>query len=235
MTTYSGDPNGSAVLPGVGVPVLGRGRHRNMQRGACFMEYASYLAGEPWSDHPACTHPLLALIAREVNDETSSAGRPALAPLIPSVIGLTTDDPHLPPELVARCARLVLPAVSKQYQRVLAVALLTAEYALAELDGRPRDDVRLPSRQALHSSPAATRWATNYLASHPDHLGIAYAHRTAPLALAGAIRAITDFRIPSADALLHRLLVDSIEECSRYALDADESTRAADLIPALAT
>ncbi len=28
------------------------------------MELASYLAGERWSDHPACTHPLLAEAAR---------------------------------------------------------------------------------------------------------------------------------------------------------------------------
>ncbi len=35
------------------------------------MELASYLAGERWSDHPACTHPLLAAVARDVNDYTS--------------------------------------------------------------------------------------------------------------------------------------------------------------------
>jgi len=50
------------------VPVLSRGKHRNPRKGACFMEMASYLAGEPWSDHPACTHPLLAAMARGVND-----------------------------------------------------------------------------------------------------------------------------------------------------------------------
>ena len=42
------------------LPVLSRGKHRNPRKGACFMELASYLAGERWSDHPACTHPLLA-------------------------------------------------------------------------------------------------------------------------------------------------------------------------------
>ena len=48
---------------------------RNPRKGACFMEYASYLAGEDWSDHPACTHPLLAAIARHVNDCTTDAAR----------------------------------------------------------------------------------------------------------------------------------------------------------------
>ena len=40
------------------VPILSRGKHRNPRKGACFMEMASYLAGERWSDHPRCTHPL---------------------------------------------------------------------------------------------------------------------------------------------------------------------------------
>jgi len=49
------------------MPVLSRGKHRNPRRGACFMEMVSFLAGERWSDHPACTHPLLAEMARLVN------------------------------------------------------------------------------------------------------------------------------------------------------------------------
>ena len=42
------------------VPNLSRGKHRSSRRGACFMEMASYLAGERWTDHPRCTHPLVA-------------------------------------------------------------------------------------------------------------------------------------------------------------------------------
>ena len=61
------------------VPVLSRGKHRSPRQGACFMELASYLAGERWSDHPACTHPLLAALARDVNDYSSDAGRSRLA------------------------------------------------------------------------------------------------------------------------------------------------------------
>ena len=70
-------------------------KRRNPRQGACFMELASYLAGERWSDHPACTHSLLASVARLVNDHTSDEGRPRLAELIPSVIGLTGDDLHI--------------------------------------------------------------------------------------------------------------------------------------------
>ena len=59
------------------VPILSRGKHRNPRKGACFMEMASFLAGERWSDHPRCTHPLLASVARLTNDLTSDAERTA--------------------------------------------------------------------------------------------------------------------------------------------------------------
>lgn len=77
------------------IPMLSRGKHRGPRTGACFMELASYLAGERWSDRPACTHPLLAAVARDVNDYTSDTGRAQLAGLIPSVIGLTGEDLHI--------------------------------------------------------------------------------------------------------------------------------------------
>src|SRR5215211_5029994 len=39
------------------MPQLSPGGHRSPRKGACFMELASYLAGERWSDPPGCTHP----------------------------------------------------------------------------------------------------------------------------------------------------------------------------------
>ena len=65
------------------MPILSRGKHRNPRRGACFMEMASFLAGERWSDHPRCTHPLLATLARLVNDNLSDQLRPKLIPMLP--------------------------------------------------------------------------------------------------------------------------------------------------------
>jgi len=144
------------------LPVLSRGRHRNPRKGACFMEYASYLAGAAWSDHPDCTHPLLALVAREVNDETSDAARVHLVPMIPSVIGVVPDDPRVAPALVARCVPLVLPVVSWRFQPTLAAALLTAEHVLSGAESYEEDaplvlagtiravsDFRVPEGDAL--------------------------------------------------------------------------------------
>jgi hypothetical protein len=91
------------------------------------MELASYLAGERWSDHPASTHSLLASLARLVNDHTCDQGRPHLAELIPSVIGLTGDDLHIDALITLRCATIALPVAAADRQRVLAVSVLVCE------------------------------------------------------------------------------------------------------------
>ncbi|GAA1587159.1 hypothetical protein GCM10009789_45870 [Kribbella sancticallisti] len=152
-----------------GVPVLSVGSHRHAQQGACFMEYASYLAGEKWSDHPSCTHSLLAYLAREVNDRTSDAGRAALAPLIPTVIGVTSDDPIVHPRLVARVVRTVLPVVADQDKIVLAVALIRAEQVSADLEDRRRLITYIRS-SAPSSISAAAHAAAHSPHTDPDEL-----------------------------------------------------------------
>ena len=99
------------------------------------MELASYLSGEKWSDHPRCTHQLLASLARSVNDCTTDAGRSRLALLIPSVIGLTGEDVRIDAAVALRAARTALPVVAADRQRVMAVAVLTADRILAGARG----------------------------------------------------------------------------------------------------
>ncbi len=53
----------------------------------CVMEYVSVLAGEEWSDHPACVDPLLAMLIRSVNDALSITPRQRLVELAPRFIG----------------------------------------------------------------------------------------------------------------------------------------------------
>jgi hypothetical protein len=137
------------------VPILLPGKHRSPRKGACFMELVSYLAGERWSDHPACTHPLLAALARDVNDYTSDAGRSRLAGLIPSVIGLTGDDLRIDARIALRCARTALPVADAARQRTMAVSVLACERVLAGLDGRPAGGLEEPGRRALAEVPHA--------------------------------------------------------------------------------
>ncbi|MGY1746939.1 hypothetical protein [Blastococcus sp. SYSU D00695] len=75
------------------LPVLGRGNHRDARHGACFMEYTSLLAGEPFSDRPACVDGDLADVLRGANDKLSDADRPLLVPLLGRAIGLVVDPP----------------------------------------------------------------------------------------------------------------------------------------------
>src|SRR3954454_22273382 len=106
------------------MPILSPGRHRNSRHGACFMEFASYLAGERWSDHPSCTHPLLARLARLVNDYTSDAGRQRLVCLIPSVVGLTSDDVRVDLRIALRAALAALPVLAEERQRSMAMTVV---------------------------------------------------------------------------------------------------------------
>jgi hypothetical protein len=75
------------------MPILSRGKHRNPERGACFMEYTSLLAGEPFSDAPSCVDGELAAVMRHANDKMSAADRPRLVPLLGRSIGLAVPEP----------------------------------------------------------------------------------------------------------------------------------------------
>lgn len=68
------------------MPILSAGGHADPSKGACVMEYISLLSGEEWSDEPDCTHPLLASMARSVNDYMCDEHRPLLIPLIPRLM-----------------------------------------------------------------------------------------------------------------------------------------------------
>ncbi len=47
---------------------LSPGKHSSPEDGACVMELASLLAGEPFTDHPACTCPVIGSFLRSYND-----------------------------------------------------------------------------------------------------------------------------------------------------------------------
>ena len=194
------------------VPILSRGKHRRPSKGACFMELVSFLAGERWSDHPSCTHPLLAGLARLVNDCTSDANRRRLAPLLPSVIGLTSADVRVDVRIALRCARTALPVVSEHRQRVMAVSLLSAERVLSGLTGRPMDSLQEESREALDQAPAAADWARQFATG----LGVSAAgfqRQAAPVTVRCAVQGIAEACIPAPDDLLLELLSATIRDC----------------------
>lgn len=67
---------------------LKSGSHKSMAHGACVMEAVSYIAREPWSDHPECACPVIATFLRSWNDGLPDAERTdLLRDLIPMVVG----------------------------------------------------------------------------------------------------------------------------------------------------
>jgi hypothetical protein len=216
--------NDDSRLPGM-LPLLTRGKHRSPRKGACFMELASLLAGERWSDAPLCTHPLLAVLARNVNDYTTDSGRPRLAELIPSVIGLTGDDLHIDARIALRAATTALPVVSAERQRVMAVSVLAAERVLAALDGRAAGSLEDRSRSALAQAPHATEWAYRFT-SDAQISAKRFRSQSAPRIVRDATEGIAHACVPDLDGLLRDLLAQAIGECAAL-VDRDQDRDAA--------
>jgi hypothetical protein len=69
---------------------LSQGKHRDPDHGACVMELASMLAGEPFSDRPRCVDPVIAGFLRTYNDGIDDQRRQDLIPLAADVVGTRT-------------------------------------------------------------------------------------------------------------------------------------------------
>jgi hypothetical protein len=102
------------------LPVLSRGWHRGPADGACVMEYVSVLAGARFTDHPRCTPPALAALARLVNDRiVDDDVRSKLALLAPDLIGIRAD-PATTHLVIASClaaAEALQPVVPRGARR----------------------------------------------------------------------------------------------------------------------
>lgn len=248
-------PSTTALLAGAvpaALPVLSRGRHRSPRSGACFMEMASFLAGERWSDHPACTHPLLAQLARDVNDRTSDGARHRLALLVPAVVGLHPQDAATDAHLALLCARRALPVSAQGHQHALAVSLLTGEEVLARLEGRPDGDLSPATRGALEQVPLAATWARRFRAAtrsataprrrpgrrpggDGDAATRAYRRHGAPFAVTTSVSGIAAACGIDADAALRDLLADAVALVTgRAAAAATTAGRAAGALTASA-
>lgn len=194
-----------------GMPHLSRGRHRSAKSGACFMEFASYLAGEPWSDSPQCTDPLLAHLARAVNDQLGDARRSEIAPDIPRVIGLRGDHRVIAPVIAARAVSAALPVASAGRQQALAGALLALP-GLLPTGVAPL--VRVIARAALDAAPHAEAWARDHIRRHPAReRDLRRSGCAAAVTL--AVTGIAEACIADPDSLLVALLRDAITDAEQ--------------------
>jgi hypothetical protein len=148
------------------------GTHLSPEEGACLMEWVSVLAGEPWSDAPATTHPLLAHLGRLVNDAMTPIGRQALIPLAPRLKGLNSIDPAISAELAeltTGAALRVRPGLRLSWMHAAArrhLRLVTGRAAT----GRREGAVTRLRRRIYHHGPAhrAVETAAMVLARTPE-------------------------------------------------------------------
>ena len=80
-----------------------RGRHSSPAAGTCLMEMASVLAAEPFTDHPECVPPALALAARLVNDHVADSVRQGLVQLLPEMMDGPRTDLRAGPVIALAC------------------------------------------------------------------------------------------------------------------------------------
>ena len=189
------------------LPILSRGKHRNSRKGACFMEMASVLAGEKWSDHPRCTHPLLADLARHVNDATSDDNRHQLARADPGgrrahqrrPAGRRPDRPALRHH---RPAGRVRGAAERRSPSRCSPPTASSPASTAD---RWATSSR-PVARALESAPRAAEWARDVRPPGRRHgQGLPPARR-ARHACGCAVHGIAEACVPDPDAILRQLL-----------------------------
>jgi len=81
---------------------LSKGKHASPSEGACVMELASMLAGEPFSDRPAAVCPVIAGFMRAYNDRVDDERRQDLYRYAAEVVG-TRATPEVEQRRERRC------------------------------------------------------------------------------------------------------------------------------------
>ncbi|MCA1680830.1 MAG: hypothetical protein LC777_18725 [Actinobacteria bacterium] len=79
------------------------GKHRSVEEGACVMELASMLGGEPFSDEPSSVCPVIRDFLRSYNDRVDDEGRQALYACAAAIVG-SRSTPCVERERLRRCA-----------------------------------------------------------------------------------------------------------------------------------
>src|SRR3954451_12603858 len=171
------------------MPMLSPGKHRSPRSGGCFMEIASFLAGDRWSDHPKCSDPALAELGRCVNDVMPDSARSRLSPMIPSVIGTggrsTAERMRIAALVVRECTVVALPLVAAK-TRPLACALLVAEQVLDQSTGE--------AAAVLATQPDAADFARRFLRENSGRWQDprAYLSLAVPQALRCAVQSVSE-------------------------------------------
>ncbi|MGY1603297.1 hypothetical protein [Geodermatophilus sp. SYSU D00815] len=166
-----------AVVPDL-MPVLSRGKHKHPSRGACFLEYTSLLAGEPFSDAPDCVDHELAAVLRHANDLLSDADRPRLVPLLGRAVGLVARPPAgVTADRLGDAVAAHARATVALHRRVAHLFLAAVGYLPTPAERREHDDGRELDRffWFLMQRPVAVGSSVLYVDRLVDRLTLLHA------------------------------------------------------------
>ena len=130
---------------------LSEGSHENPSEGMCFMEMVSFLAGEEWSDRPACASPVLSRFCVVGNDQMDQSKRDRLQLYVPKMIGT-----YSPKHEQARSEYLAWQAIRVFAPMALEAVGLTA-HADALQSAKTLQDARPAARAATRAAVDAAR------------------------------------------------------------------------------
>lgn len=123
---------------------LSKGKHVGPEDGACVMELASMLAGEPFTDHPASVCPVIGSFLRAYNDSVDENRRQSLYEYASMVVGSRACGKTQQ----ARAARLAEWGQEMHRRRQGPVLLRSALRAISRLRRPPIDAI---GTYAVHS------------------------------------------------------------------------------------
>lgn len=130
---------------------LGKGKHWSPEDGACVMELASMLAGEPFSDHPRSVSRSIAAFMRAYNDSLDDDRRQTLYAYASLCVGTAGST-----RLEQARARALVDFGDEQWTRRCNRSLIE------------RLRYRRARRQRSHELPAAARYAVRAIGEHSD-------------------------------------------------------------------
>lgn len=211
------------------LPILSRGKHRRPRHGACLMEYTSVLAGERFSDSPRCTDPVLATIARCVNDYSSDDARQRIAPLAGDLTTANGADDRVHVALVRRCLVAALRHAPRPRRDVLVVALLGLDRA-ATGASRGWDDsmLSIDSELALLGGDSGLADAAAYVAALPV-TAEEHSRRALAVSVEAAVATIAESAADpdTADDVLFELFTHCLDDYRRSLVTAGQGSRLA--------
>ena len=148
------------------VATLSSGDHGGIDEGMCVMEAVAYVAGEPWSDAPACACPVITAFMVSWNDSLpSNEDRDRLLkPLIPSIVG-TRSTPEVEQRRATMAADWLIRVHTPAWLRAAKLESQAAALeALPEITDFAQCPSLMPTLEAVRKDSVAA-WAAAWAAA----------------------------------------------------------------------